>query len=75
MACDAQLQLEVFPHTHEPIVLAPALFRLLSRPGDMSSFICVPAPIELRVALLRPYTSAASPEGFPCSDRSCLSPA
>ena len=38
MTGDAQLQLKVFPHTHGPIVLAPALSRLLSHPGDMSAF-------------------------------------
>ncbi len=38
MGGDAQLQLKVFPHTHGPIVLAPALSRLLSHPGDMSAF-------------------------------------
>ena len=38
LAGDAQLQLKVFPHTHGPIVLAPALSRLLSHPGDMSAF-------------------------------------
>jgi hypothetical protein len=53
MALDAQLQLKVFPHTHGPIVRAPALSRLLSHPGDMSAFPNVSGPIELRVALQR----------------------
>jgi hypothetical protein len=35
-AGNAQLQLEVFPHTHGPIVLASAPIRSLSHPGDMS---------------------------------------
>jgi hypothetical protein len=38
LAGNAQLQLKVFPHTHGPIVLAPAPSRLLSHPGDMSAF-------------------------------------
>ena len=33
---NAQLQLQVFPHAHDLIVLARALIRSLSHPGDMS---------------------------------------
>jgi hypothetical protein len=37
-ASNVQLQLEVFPHAHGPMVLAPTLIRSLSRPGDVPSW-------------------------------------
>ena len=37
-ASNVQLQLELLPHTHGPIVLPRELIRLLSHPADMSVF-------------------------------------
>jgi hypothetical protein len=69
MARNAQLQLKVFLHTHEPIVLGRALIRSLSHSGDMSSCLLLPAPIELWVAWNGLVEAYAAMPTLGCSPR------